>query len=168
MVDGGITNTESLSSYSITLDSENPFGLSGLNTNAGYRSQAEGDADVGLDRETGYVAGADYTFPLTEEIEANVLGEWAGIRNLDGTDDDTDYFTAGLGLTLGGWNAATSYTARNTEVEGGTDTDDSMVQFSVGYEFQNGLTFDVGYLHAEESDVETDTLGGLLTYSFEF
>lgn len=165
--DGGVSNTEDLSSYSITLDSENPFGLDGLTTNLGYRSQAEGDADVGTDREDGYVVGANYTFALTPEIEANVIGEWAGIRNTDGSDDETDYYTAGLGLALGGWNVATSYTARNTESTT-ADTDDNMFQVSGGYGFENGLTLDVGYLYTEESNVDSNTLGALMTYSYEF
>ncbi len=165
--DGGLSNTEGFSSYSVTLDGENAAGIEGFNANLGYRSQAEGDADTGLDTEHGYVAGANYTFALSEAVEANVIGEWAGLRNLDGTDDEADYYTAGIGIAVGNWNAATSWTGRNIDSTA-DDTNDDLYQASVGYTFSNGMTFDVGYKHTDVSDIDTDTLGGLLTYTYEF
>lgn len=167
--DGGISNTEDLSSYSVTLDSESVAGIEGLNTHLGYRNQSEGDADVDLDRETGYVAGANYTFPLCENVDVTALAEWAGIRDSEGGDDDIDYFTTSLSFALyDNWNVALSHTARNTDVQGGDDVDDHISQISFGYAFDNGITFDVGYNHLEESDIETDTVGALVGYVFEF
>lgn len=167
--DGGVSNTEDLSSYVVSLDGENIFGIGGLNVNFGYRNQSEGDADVGLDREAGYVAGANYTFPVNENVEATLLAEWAGIRNLDGGDDDVNYLTTSLGLTVfDNWNFAASYTGRDTNVAGGADIDDSLYQFSAGYAFENGVTIDAGYSNREESDVETSIAGVLVGYTYEF
>ncbi|MGB4056607.1 MAG: hypothetical protein WBK77_00810 [Alphaproteobacteria bacterium] len=167
--DGGISNTEDLSSFSLTLDSENVFAVEGLNTHLGYRNQDEGDADVGLDNESGYVAGVNYTFPLSDRVEAMVLAEWAGIYDVDGASDDTNYLTLGGSVTIDGhWNVAASYTARNTDVAGGGDVDDYLAQTSVGYQFDNGIAFDVGYSNREEASVETSTVGALLSYTYEF
>lgn len=143
--------------------------MRGLNTHLGYRDQSEGDADTGLSNETGYVAGANYTFPLSENIEANVLAEWAGIRNSAGSADDVNYLTTGLALSLyENWNVAMSYTNRDTNVAGGADVDDYMAQFSAGYTFENGISFDVGYKKSDESGVDSDILGAIASYTFEF
>ena len=167
--DGGVSNTNDLSSFALALNGENPFAIEGLNVNLAYRDQSEGDADVGLDRERGYVAGVNYTFPVSEKIEATVLAEWAGIRNLEGGTDNVNYLTTSLGFTVyNNWNFAASYTGRNTETSGGPDIDDYLYQFSAGYAFENGFTVDVGYSRREESDVKTDIAGALLGYTYEF
>lgn len=167
--DGGVSNTEDLSSFVVSFEAENPLAAEGLAFNFAYRNQAEGDADTGLDNETGYVAGANYIFPVSDVVEAIALAEWAGIRNLDGGDDDVNYFTTSLSLNIfEHWNFAASYTGRNTNVAAAPDVDDYLYQFSAGYTFENGVTFDLGYSNREESDVETDTFGALLSYTYEF
>jgi hypothetical protein len=167
--DGGISNTENFSSFSVTLDSESIADIEGLNTHVGYYNQSEGDADVDLDNEIGYAIGANYTFPVSEKVKANVLGEWVAIRNSGGSSDDVNYLTASLGLTLyENWNVAASYTKRDTDVEDGTNIDDRLYQISAGYEFDNGFSVDVGYRGSQESDVDTHILGGLLAYTYEF
>ena len=167
--DGGVSNTEDLSSFSVTLDSEELAGIEGLNANAGYYNQSEGDADVGLDNETGYAVGANYTFPLSDNVEASVLGEWAGIRNSAGGSDDVNYLTTSLSLTVNDhWNFSASYTNRQTDVFGGSDVNDHLYQVSAGYMFDNGLSVDVGYRGSEESNVDTQMMGALVSYTYEF
>lgn len=167
--DGGISNTEDLGSYSVTLDTENTFGVESLNTHLGYRNQSEGDVDVGLDREQGFAIGFDYTAPVSNAVEANVIGEWVGIHDSAGTADDVTYLTGGVTFTINeNWNVAGSVTTRNTDVSGGADTDDYVAQVSGGYAFDNGLTFDVAYRASEESNVDTNIVGALLAYELEF
>jgi hypothetical protein len=167
--DGGVSNTESLSSYSLTYDAEGFMGLTGLNTHLGYRNQSEGDADTGLEREKGYAIGAQYTHSCGENLEATVMGEWVGLRNSEGGQDDMDFYTAGAGLTIyKNWNLALSHTTRNTNVDGGDDVDDSLSQISAGYAFDNGIGFDVGYRHTEEDNTDTNMLGMFLTYGYDF
>lgn len=167
--DGGSSNTQSLSSFSVTADSENMAGVKGLNTHVGYRNQAPGDADAGFDREQGYALGANYTFPISDSVEAMVLGEWVSLRNLDGDDDDIDYLTGSLGLTIHeNWNVAVSYTKRDKDVTGGADENDHLFQVSGGYAFDNGISLDVGYLNTEEASEETDSLGALVAYTYSF
>ena len=167
--DGGISNTEDLSSFSLTLDSENIAGIEGLNTHIGYENQSEGDADTGFDNETGYVVGAHYTRPVTNDIEVAFLAEWAGIRNAGGGNDDIDYLTTSLGLTIrDSWNVAFSYTHRDTDVNGGTDSNDHLYQISAGYTFDNGFSIDAGYRGSEESNSYTHILGVLAAYTYTF
>lgn len=47
---------------------------------------------------------------------------------------------------------------------GGAEVGDNLFQVSAGYAFDFGLGVDVGWRYAEESDVESQTLGLLLTY----
>ncbi len=167
--DGGISNTEDLSSYSVTLDSEKFAGIESLNTHLGYRNQSEGDVDVGLDRESGYVVGVNYAFPVGNDVGAEVLAEWVNINDIDGTDDDVNYITTSLALTIyDSWNFSASYTGRDTDVTGGPDVDDHVYQFSAGYEFESGITVDLGYRGSEEAGIDTDIIGGLIAYTYEF
>jgi hypothetical protein len=167
--DGGISNTEDFSSFSLTLDSEKIMSVEGLNTHIGYYNQSEGDVDVELNNEVGYAIGANYTFPISENFVTTVLGEWVGIKDAGGSNDRVNYLTTSLGLTVDDkWNFAASYTNRNTSVDGGADIDDHLYQISAGYAFDNGFSADVGYRGSKESDVDTHILGGLVAYTYKF
>ncbi|MCF8495773.1 MAG: hypothetical protein K9G62_03800 [Alphaproteobacteria bacterium] len=167
--DGGVSNTEDFSSYTLALDSAAPLGVKGLTTHAGFRSQAAGDADIGAERESAYALGVNYTFPLAEGVETVLLAEWAGIRNLDGTDDDVDYLTGSAALEIyERWNVVLSHTNRDMDVRGGADADDRLSQLSAGYAFENGLTLDLGYRALRESGVDTQGVGALVGYLYEF
>jgi len=167
--DGGVSNTEDFSSYALALDSENAAGLEGLNTHIGHYNQSEGDADTGLDNETGYALSAYYSLPLTDTVDAMVLGEWVGILNLEGSEDDIAYLTASAGLEWeNGWNLAASYTDRDTDAQNGNDIEDYMYQISTGYTFANGISADIAYRGSEESNVDTHMLGAMIAYSYDF
>ncbi len=66
------------------------------------------------------------------------------------------------------WNLALAYVDRDTDNTDGAHTNDYNFQVSAGYEFGFGLAVDVGWSIAEESDVETRTVGVLFAYTFEF
>lgn len=166
--DGGPGNTEDLSSLSVTLDSENPVGIEGLNTHLGLLHQAEGDADEGSGDQNGVVLGANYTMELSDTYELTGLAEWASISNTEGN-DDTRYLTTSLVLNIDdNWNVAASYTGRTTNIEDEGDMDDNLFQLSAGYAFENGFTVDAGYRWAEEDNVESNGVGALIAYSYEF
>ena len=167
--DGGSSNTQSLLSFSITLDSENIGGMQGLNTHVGYRNQAPGDADAGFDRETGYALGANYSFDLAKNIEAMALGEWVAINNLDGGDDNIDYLTTSFSVEINEhWNTAISYTRRDKDVNAAADENDHLFQVSGGYAFDNGISFDLGWETVEEAGEDKRGLGALLAYTYSF
>lgn len=175
--DGGPSNTEDFSSFSVTLDSEAIAGVEGLNTHVGFYSQSDGDADVGLGNETGYALGANYTLAISDDVEANALGECVVIQDSAGGNDDVNYLTTSLGLTVyDNWNFAVSRTSRDTDVVGDADEDgeedpnldDYIFQFSAGYTFDNGFSVDIGYRGSQESDVDTDIVGALVAYTYEF
>lgn len=168
--DGGVANTEDFASFTASLDGADFAGLKGLNTHLSLRSQSEGHVDTDTVRENGYAAGINYTRPLSERVEMFVMGEWAGLRDEGGTSGkDVDYLNLGGSLVFDShWNLGASFTSRDTKETGLAELDDEMYQISAGYAFDNGFGIDVGYKSSEESDVDTQTAGVLLSYGYEF
>lgn len=166
--DGGASNTESFESFSVSLDGENVAGVDGLYYKLGYQNQAEGDADVGADRQTGYAITLGHVVPLTDRILVDGLVEFADINNVDGADVDNQYFTTSAVTTIDeSWNVAISYTAR--DIDGlGADADDHLFEISGGYDFGQGTTAEIGYRYSEEDGVDTNIIGGLIRHTLEF
>lgn len=159
---GGASNTNSLESFSVTLDGENVAALPGVTYHVGYRHQAAGTGDAG--DEDGFVAGLQKAFQLGDDLVLETIVEGVYLDNAFGGPDDTIYFTAGGALISGPWNLSSSFTLRDTDVVAGPDTNDRLVQVSGGYTFSNGLTADVGYRYSREAKVETHIFGFLMTY----
>lgn len=167
--DGGASNTEDLSSLAVALDSEGMAGVQGLSTHAALRHQSEGDEDSAGENETGYALGASYSFPVQERYEVALTGEYAGFDNFDAVREDRTYLTLGGEVTIDGkWTAHTTWTGRETEINGAEDDSDDMMTFGGGYRFDNGIKLDGGYLYKQESDIDSHTVGTKLSYDFSF
>jgi len=174
--DGGVSNTESLESFAIALDGgdfpETLFGdtfpgqspVKGLTYQLALVSQAAGED--GDSRETGVVASIAHQFPVARMVALEPLVEYAYFFNADGVEDqDRQYVTAGATAIIHeDWNAAVSYTRRETMPSGASNVGDNLFQVSAGYAFGFGLGVDVGWRYADEDDVDNYTLGALLTY----
>lgn len=164
LADGGVSNTDGLDSFSVTLDGTDIPGIKGLNYHLGYRSQRRGVTDAADER--GYVAA------LFGEREFgnktfSWIAEFAHLDNAEGTMDDLNYLTLGGALTFGRkYNISLSATDRARDVVGGADLDDYTVQISAGKEFENGWTADIGYKNFVDADVENHTIGLLFTKPF--
>ena len=78
--------------------------------------------------------------------------EFAHLENAGGVDgDETQYATAGISLGYDNWTVSTTYQDRSTET-GGTDVDDYVYDFTVGYAFDFGLEVAAAYRAAEEDN----------------
>ncbi len=167
LADGGLSNTRGFKSFSVTLDSENVFGLDGLNSHLGYQKQAIGDADVGpaADDQTGYVAGLSYGMDLSAAIKMEVMAEYADFSNFEGVrDSEANYITVGAGFAYQGYNLALAYTQKDHD-----DVDSSLMSVSVGTEIWNEWALDVGYSLGKEDGVEdVHSIGFTLAKAFEF
>lgn len=167
--DGGVSNTEDFSSYVFSLEGENLAGVENLYYKLGYRHQAEGDADTGGNDENGYVMTLGHVFDVTERVNADLLLEYADIHSFEAGNDDNRYATASLITTFDEkWNVTIAYTDRDTNVNGGGDIDDHLLQISGGYDFGQGTTFEVGWKNTQEDSTDTDIIGALVRHSFEF
>jgi len=164
--DGGPSNTEAFESFSITLDGELPALVDGLSYHLGGEFQEEGEGDA--ESETGFVAALYGSFDIGEETSVEPLIEWAYFNDFGGEENDTDYLTVGSGFYHGPWNLALSYSGRFTDPEGASDVDDHQFQVSAGYEFESGVTLDLGYKFVEEDNVDSQVIGILFAYAFDF
>jgi hypothetical protein len=163
--DGGPANTEDLSSFAVALDGEFQH-IVGFRYHVGYSSLAAG---VGSnDRQFGYAIGGEYAFNIGDDLTLSPMAEYVYFDNYGGANNDTaKYFTGGLALNYENWVASTTYQLRDTEVSGVT-TDDYVVDVTVGYVFDMGLGVAAAWRGAEESNVDSEGLGLLLSYAIEF
>jgi hypothetical protein len=181
---GGVSNTESLSSYAVVLEGAAiPF-LGGFTYHLGYSNQKHGED--GVDREHGYVAAASYRVDLRSDIAFYPLLEWARFRNAGGNPAETDdtgetanpkldrtYLTLSGQLVYrppetGTWNTAVSWTRRDTDRDGAEQPRDHLFQISAGYRFPFGLGIDIGWAHIKEDDQTSKSVGAFITYNYEF
>ncbi|WP_025897645.1 hypothetical protein [Sneathiella glossodoripedis] len=163
--DGGVANTESLSSFAVALDG-GFSSLEGLTYHLGFSSLKEGDD--GDTSQLGYVVGAQYELPITEKITFIPIAEYAYLDDAGGIEGDSaQYFTAGGALEFGNWTLSTTYQGRELETSGSTQND-YVVDVTAGYSFDFGLGVAVGYRLAEEEDVDSRGLGALVEYTIEF
>lgn len=167
--DGGASNTEDFSSFTLALDSQAPANIQGLNTYMGFRHQSPGDKGPAGDSENGYALGATYEFPVQDRYSVFLIGEYAGFSNFRTAPSDAQYWTAGGKVTIDEkWNVESTYTNRKIDPDHGSDTTDHMFFLDGGYTFANGIHLDGGYLYKQESEVDSHTIGTRLLYNFSF
>ncbi|MEM9123033.1 MAG: hypothetical protein AAGB03_06890 [Pseudomonadota bacterium] len=163
--DGGPSNTEDLSSFAVTLIGEDVPFLGGFGYALSFATQDQGETAADTDDETGFAVALFGGLDLTESLSVEPVIEYASFDGFGGTDTDADYITAGLAFLTGPWNLSLAYTDRSIEENGGSDFDDTLFAASAGYEFESGLTFDLGYKLEDAEDVESQVFGVLFTYT---
>ena len=165
--DGGAGNTETLDSFSITLDGADIPALPGLGYHVGYRFQQMGFGPGDVADEHGFVAGLNGVIDLSA-ASLDWVGEVVFLDNAEGTIDQLWYYTFGAQLSFSRYNVAAAFTGRPRHVMGGPNLDDNLFQVSAGVEILNGWTLDAGYKTSVEDDVRSHTVGLLLAREFEF
>lgn len=166
--DGGPANTETFESVSVTLDGSDVPGVP-VNYHLGLLSNAKGETET--DREWGFVVGLNGSYEITDSITMEPLFEYVRFNNDDGLDRDQNIFTVATSLLYGPMNLALSYTHVDTDPGTGVeDSDLDSFQVSAGYEFEFGMTADLGYNFTQEDDgtgnVDSHFIGVLLAYEF--
>lgn len=160
----GPSNTEDFSSFAVSLGSEGLPALGGMGYSLGIAHQAAGVGNT--DDETSYAAAIFGSVALSDSVAWEPLAEYIRQENAGATIADRDYLTLGSAFLYGPWNLSLSYTGRNLDpnTAGTSDVDDTLLQVSGGYEFDNGVTADLGYRFSEEASVDTHMIGILFTY----
>lgn len=158
--DGGVSNTEDFSSYSLSLEGE-------IIENFGYQlshsilEAGEGDEND----EKGYSASLEYSLELSKDCQLVPFVEYASFDSYEGSKEDADYLTGSLSLEIRSFNISAAYTSR--DFEGEDDISDYQYQFSTGYAFENGFSLDLGWKETEESEIQSRCLGLLAAYSLK-
>ncbi len=159
--DGGPSNTGAPTSISATLDGQG-FG-GGWDYHLGVTRQ---DVENGEDF-VGVVGAAYSSLDLNDRLTFDPLLEVAYLSSDDGAGQDRLYVTGSAGFGYDAFNVALSYTYRETDpASGDPSVVDGLFQASGGYDFGNGLTFDLGYKFDDSEGTESHTIGALLAYEF--
>jgi hypothetical protein len=173
--DGGLSNTESLESFAVSIEGEEVPGFAGLSYNIGFVHQAGGEDD--LDDQNGFVLGLK-----KESSYNNVTFEWVGETawfdyggDLYDTGDPTQfvdslwYWTLGAQATFNEqYRISAAYTARNAELFNGAEFDDYQYTASAGMKVWHDWWLDAGYKFVEEQDEDAHVLGLKLSREIEF
>jgi len=177
--DGGPTNTNSLGSAVAAIDGAGFAFAPGLSYQIGgayldtQRVVDEETEEIIPSSETEseyrFVAAAQYAIDITDDIAITPLVEYVHFWNGGGyKDEDRDYLTATGLITYQNWNLAFGTTQKWVGPPDGGNYNDNQWQVSAGYEFDFGLTLDVGWKYQTEEGINTRTLGALATYAYEF
>ena len=187
--DGGVSNTQDFSSYSISLEGKNFFSLSnnfvdGLSYKLGHAKQSKATKNLGSNSANS--SAIDDNSALTNDekrssisimhksliaqnLSMRILTEFMKIEHLTGEDGhDRDYMTTGLDFYYKKFNVGGTYTQETNEAaEEDEAIDDKVYQVSVGYLVNNNLHFHVGYKKADEENEIKHTLGAMIQYYFD-
>lgn len=155
--------------FSIAYDAAPGIGGACLDTGRVVDEETEENASSETESEFRFVAAAQYGIDITDDIAVTPLVEYVHFWNGGGfKDEDRDYLTAATLFTYRNWNLAVATTQKWVEPSGGGSFNDNQWQVSAGYEFDFGLTLDVGWKYQTEEGINTRTLGALATYTIEF
>ncbi|OAN50549.1 hypothetical protein A6A05_12310 [Magnetospirillum moscoviense] len=185
---GGVGNTESPSSFALTLDASDIPALPGLELHLGYDVLRHGQD--GTQDQMAQVAGARYPLTLSKAVTLTPIAEYARIQHVGGAvidsstgqsmNQDARYITFGIEATNGGWSASAVRSYRwNIEPDDGTGLNgfsnlDRTVTASAGYTFAMGLGIAIGWKRTHTYDSilgqigDTETWGVQSTYGVQF
>ncbi|MBW7849819.1 MAG: hypothetical protein H3C38_04905 [Rhodospirillales bacterium] len=171
--DGGPGNTSGLESFALAVDVKNLQVAPALSVRASALRQAPGVGDA--DEQWAYGLGGVYELDLGNDTFLMPMVDFIRSTDAIGVESPTSiggaaetYLTAGLGLVRGPWNAAVTGGRRTDSQPGQPDTDDTFVQLSGGYDFENGIGVQAGWLRIDQAGLVTQTVGGLVSYGIEF
>lgn len=163
--DGGVSNTEDLSSFTVALDGGGIAALPDVGYHIALSRQEAGIADP--HDEFGIAIALYGSFEVSDETVIEPIIEHVRQDHDEGGEHDVTYLTIGSAVLHGPWNVAVSWSRRDTEIDGADNVEDTLFQISAGYAFDFGLSLDVGYKTVEEAEVDSETFGVLLAYVFE-
>jgi hypothetical protein len=164
--DGGPGNTSGLESFAIAVNGEQIKNLGGFRYHVGFARLGVEDGSA----EKRLAIAAEWLVELANGVTVIPLVEYVHFWNAGGDPlEDRNYITASLLTKYAGWNLALAFTGRDSHFsDTGTSRLDYQFQVSAGYTFKNNLSIDIGYKHARDDRIATDTIGVLLSYGHEF
>jgi hypothetical protein len=163
-------STGTISSYSVSMEGEDLFGVKNLFYNLGYRSLGVDKADNSK-RETGYVLGGEYLHKIGKESSVIPFVELVDIKNLSGINGrNSQYSTFAVIGNYRNWSSSISSQTRNIEKNNlnSRHTFDRQLQLSVGYKFTNNITVDITRAEIREDAKKASLVGVNVSYVQKF
>lgn len=171
--DGGPGNTDGLENFSLAFDVKDIAAAPGLLVRASLLRQGRGEGDSKT--QWAYGLGAVYEYQVNDALTVAPMVDWVhsedalgveGPESVEGAEED--YLTAGVSVGYNSWNAVAIGGWRWDDQPGAPDTDDRFIQFSAGYEFENGIAVQAGWMHFDADGSDSETIGAQVSYGFEF
>lgn len=171
--DGTAANNNKLSSYSLTMEGRDFFGITNLFYNFGYRNLGIEKEFLNTAREEGYTVNLEYLYKLSETTFLIPIIEAVKIDNFTGRKDrNATYVTTSLIFKYSGWNSGITYVKRdidnNYPIAPITENSDSLLQVNIGYKFANNLSIDLSRSDIEEDNKKASAFGLIVSYLYEF
>lgn len=162
-------NTTSLSSYTISTEGQNFFGIENLYYNAGYRSLAVNSA-AGRKRELGYVIGSEYLYKTGINSSLVPVIELVKINNFTGEQGrNAIYKNLALIGKYSNWTASASAMHRDIKrPQRSINNHDRIYQLTIGYKFANNITLDITRGSIKEDGKKAVLIGTLISYLYSF
>ena len=173
--DGGVSNTQDFSSYSISLEGKSFFSLSnnfvdGLSYKLGHAKQSKATKNLGSNSANSSAINDNTALTNDEKrssislthksliapnLSMRILTEFMKIEHLTGEGGhDRDYMTTGLDFYYNNSDKNDQIISFKQHIEASIKTkDDKVYQVSVGYLVNNNLHFHVGYKKADEEKI---------------
>ena len=152
--DGGVGNTNGLSSFSIALSGcdgaetsdcyeEGDFGyrIGFRHQEAGLPTQEQIDDGVTPSDEQAFLAAASKSFELDQNT-LRLLAEAAYLHNFEGGPDDAMFLTASAAYDVGQMRYIATYTHQSNIIAGEPDTQEQLADFEVIYSSGDDTPFD--------------------------
>lgn len=162
-------NTGTLSSYTISMEGHNPFGIKNWNYNFGYRNLSV-DNSPGRAAEKGYVVGSEYLYKAGSDTYLIPFIEIVKISNFTGESARDALYTTVAGiLRYSSWTASISSLKRDIDSAGNkTSSSGRQLQVSAGYKFTNNFTVDVSRSNIREDGAKGALFGVMFSYFYKF
>lgn len=154
--DGGASNTESLESFTISMEGADIDALPGFRYKLGLIHQAKGDGDA--DHERGFAVAATQTLSLDDNT-ITLIGEVAPIWNFEGSEDHIVYTSGGFVFEHDAWTFVASGTHRWRNVRNGSNFNDYSQQVSIEYALENGFSIAAAHEFTRDRGVDSRRFG---------
>ncbi len=168
--DGIAGSNGTLSSYSVSINGKDFFGVDNLFYNFGYRNLGINSA---LDRhgESGYVAGFEYLYHLSGRTNIVPLIEIVKINDFGGASGrDAMYYTLSTVANYSSWSASVTYNKKDIKATKGMNDKiaDTMLQMTIGYKIYQNMTLDFTRATINEDGDKSSLFGLNLSYLYRF
>lgn len=151
VADGGVSNTETLSSFVVAVDGKGIRRLPGFRYHLAFMTQRGGIGSTADER--GVAMAGEQSLKLSEGLKLDTLVEVVALRDVDGVAaQDRSITTVGVKAAWRGWQLWGSFRQTATEAPDGTDTAERKSRLTLGYKFDSGLSIEavVTADHTEE------------------
>lgn len=155
--DGGASNTESLESFTLSLEGNDVPSMPGFRYKIGLIHQAAGEGDA--DDEEGFALAAVQDLTLANGGMVSLIGEYAPIWNFEGSADDVTFTTLAAAYFNGPWLLALTGTSRYRDNAVGDDDDDYAIQIAAKYTIGNGYEIEVAHEWTRDRSDDGRTIG---------